>query len=91
MKLKRNIILLFASALLLSCSSQPQVTKKSLVSESTIKPWAYWWWMGNSVTKDGITKKLTTYKKAGFDGFHIVPIYGEKGDEENFIEFLPPK
>jgi len=62
-----------------------------LVNKSTVKPWAYWWWMGSSVTKDGITKNLQAYQNAGFGGMHIIPIYGEKGDEENYIEFLSPK
>jgi hypothetical protein len=26
--------------------------------------------------------------KAGIGGLHIIPIYGEKGDESNFIEYL---
>lgn len=54
------------------------------------KPWAYWWWMGNSVTKNGITQNLKAYKDAGFGGLHIIPIYGEKGDEVNYIEYLSP-
>ncbi len=54
------------------------------------KPWAYWWWMGNSVTTEGITANLEKYSKAGIGGLHIIPIYGEKGDESNFIEYLSP-
>lgn len=68
--------------------------KKSLQivpSQQTYKPWAYWWWMGNSVTKEGISKNLKAYKEAGLGGLHIVPIYGEKGDEENFIQYLSPQ
>ena len=57
----------------------------------TAKPWAYWWWMGNSVTKEGITTNLTLMLEAGFGGVHIVPIYGEKGDEANFISYLSPE
>jgi hypothetical protein len=60
-------------------------------SQQTYKPWAYWWWMGSSVTKDGISKNLQAYKEAGLGGLHIVPIYGEKGDEENFINYLSPQ
>ena len=60
-------------------------------SEQTYKPWAYWWWMGSSVTKEGISKNLQAYKEAGIGGMHIIPIYGEKGDEENFIDYLSPQ
>ncbi len=52
------------------------------------KPWAYWWWMGSSVSPEGITANLEKYSRAGFGGLHIIPIYGEQGDESNFIEFL---
>lgn len=60
-------------------------------SEQTYKPWAYWWWMGSSVTKEGISKNLKAYQEAGIGGMHIIPIYGEKGDEENFIDYLSPQ
>lgn len=55
---------------------------------TTAKPWTYWWWMGSSVTKEGITTNLNKMAGAGFGGVHIIPIYGEKGDERNFIPFL---
>ncbi len=47
--------------------------------------------MGSSVTKDGISKNLEAYAQAGLGGLHIIPIYGEKGDEENFIDYLSPQ
>jgi hypothetical protein len=72
-------------------SSEQKKELKSGLSEQTYKPWAYWWWMGSSVTKEGITKNLEAYQKAGMGGMHIIPIYGEKGDEENFIEYLSPQ
>lgn len=55
---------------------------------STTKPWAYWWWMGSGVTKDGIIQNLQEYAKAGFGGMHIIPIYGVKGEESKFLPFL---
>jgi alpha-L-rhamnosidase len=58
---------------------------------NTAKPWAYWWWMGSAVTKEGISKNLKDYSKAGFGGMHIIPIYGVKGEEANFIPYLSPK
>jgi hypothetical protein len=44
--------------------------------------------MGNSVTKPGITQHLEAFAAAGLGGVEIVPIYGEKGDEQNFIAYL---
>lgn len=55
---------------------------------STTKPWAYWWWMGSAVTKEGISQNLKEYAQAGFGGMHIIPIYGVKGEETKFLPFL---
>jgi hypothetical protein len=52
------------------------------------KPWTRWWWMGNSVTRSGITQHLEAFKEVGLGGVEIIPIYGEKGDEENFIPYM---
>ncbi len=54
----------------------------------TEKPWTYWWWMGSSVNKEDITEQLVGMAEAGLGGVHIIPIYGEKGDEERFIPYL---
>lgn len=60
-------------------------------SDSESQPWTYWWWMGSSVTKQGITQNLEDLHAAGIGGVHIIPIYGEKGDENNFVKYLSPK
>ena len=56
--------------------------------DATEKPWTYWWWMGSSVNEEDITEQLEGMAQAGLGGVHIIPIYGEKGDEENFIAYL---
>ncbi len=56
--------------------------------ETHTKPWTRWWWMGNSVTKAGITQHLEAFAEAGIGGVEIVPIYGVKGDEPNFMDYL---
>ncbi|MFN3849704.1 MAG: glycosyl hydrolase [Spirosomataceae bacterium] len=60
-------------------------------AQNTAKPWAYWWWMGSAVSKEGIAQNLQSYAKAGFGGMHIIPIYGVKGEEKNFIPYLTPQ
>jgi hypothetical protein len=65
--------------------------RKQITISATEKPWAYWWWMGSSVTKDGITANLKKMADAGFGGVHIIPIYGVIGDEDNYIPFLSPE
>jgi alpha-L-rhamnosidase len=55
------------------------------------RPWAYWWWMASAVDPANITKELTRYHDAGMGGVHIIPIYGAKGWETNYITYLSPK
>ncbi len=55
------------------------------------RPWTYWWWMGNAVNRPELTRHLQAYRKAGMGGVHIVTIYGAKGYEGQYIDFLSPK
>ena len=55
------------------------------------RPWAYWWWMGSAVDRANITKELQRYRDAGYGGVHIIPIYGAKGWETNYIRYLSPQ
>ena len=55
------------------------------------KPWTYWWWMASAVDPGNITRELERYRDAGLGGVHIIPIYGAKGFEDRFIEYLSPK
>ncbi|MEY2940802.1 MAG: hypothetical protein RJA67_487 [Bacteroidota bacterium] len=77
-------LLLFTSRFIATAgSSDPAVF-------STAKPWAYWWWPGSAVTEKGITHNLENFAKAGFGGLHIIPIYGAKGSEALFQNYLSP-
>ncbi|MDP3444337.1 MAG: glycosyl hydrolase, partial [Ignavibacteria bacterium] len=79
----RSTILLLICILISPYSGFSQL-KYTNVSQ----PWTYWWWMGSSVTRQGITQNLEDMHTAGIGGVHIIPIYGEKGDEHNFIKYL---
>ncbi len=57
----------------------------------TSKPWTWWWIFGNSTTKHDITAQLEYMQKAGIGGVCVIPVYGEKGDEENYVDLLSPK
>src|SRR5207248_6956849 len=59
--------------------------------EVTARPWAFWWWMGSEVNPADITRELERYQKAGMGGVHIIPIYGAKGYEKQYIEYLSPR
>ena len=62
----------------------PAITRES-------RPWAYWWWMGSAVDPANLSRELQRYHEAGLGGLHIIPIYGVKGFESRFIDYLSPK
>jgi len=55
------------------------------------KPWAYNWWMGSAVDKTNLTHELERYAAAGLGGIHIIPIYGAKGFEDKYLNYLSPQ
>ena len=57
----------------------------------TAKPWTRWWWEGSAVNKKDLTAAMQKYSAAGLGGLEITPIYGVKGHEAEFIDFLSPK
>jgi hypothetical protein len=54
-------------------------------------PWTRWWWLGSAVDKENLTRQLTLFQQAGLGGVEICPIYGAKGYEDCFIDFLSPQ
>lgn len=65
-------------------SAWPKITREN-------KPWTRWWWPGSAVDKANLTRELEAIAAAGFGGVEITPIYGAKGYENRFIDFLSPK
>jgi hypothetical protein len=61
--------------------SWPEITSQQ-------KAWTRWWWMGNAVTKEGITYHLEKMAEANFGGVEISPIYGVEGYEVNSVLYL---
>ena len=47
--------------------------------------------MGSAVDKTNLTRELQRYHDAGLGGVHIIPIYGAKGWESNYIRYLSPQ
>ena len=54
------------------------------------KPWVRWWWPGSAVDRANLTSELESAAAAGFGGVEITPIYGARGAEDRFLEFLSP-
>lgn len=57
----------------------------------TTRPAAYWWWLGSAVDATNLTRELVRYRAAGMGGVHVIPIYGAKGWETNYLEYLSPQ
>ena len=55
------------------------------------RPWTRWWWMGSAVNAGDLSRELARYHEAGLGGVEITPIYGVKGSEKEFIEYLSPR
>src|SRR5690606_13930982 len=55
------------------------------------KPWSRWWWEGSAVNQKDLAWMLKTYQQAGLGGLEVTAIYGVKGYEKQFIDYLSPK
>ena len=89
-----RLIQLFFVLLLVSFSqcitNDEHLTEDGIWPEikSETKPWVRWWWMGNAVNKPEIERQLHDLANTGFGGVEITPIYGVKGYEDQYIDFL---
>lgn len=81
------LVLFIAFCTVISYAQEPSIPLLPEVSSQS-KPWTYWWWMGSAVDKDNITRQLKVFKEAGLGGVHIIPIYGAKGFEDRYIDFM---
>jgi hypothetical protein len=81
--------LLFFGAIISTPAADDALVWPQITSQT--RPWAFWWWMGSAVDKTNLTKELQRYHDAGLGGVHIIPIYGARGFETNYINYLSPK
>jgi hypothetical protein len=70
-------------------ASEPDTAWPPISRES--KPWTRWWWLGSAVDEANLRRELQAIAAAGFGGVEITPIYGAKGAETRFLEFLSPE
>jgi len=82
-------LLFVFSIILFSKSVFAQVTWPAITKQT--KPWSRWWWEGSAVNQKDLTTLLQQYKAAGLGGMEITPIYGVRGYEDQFINYLSPK
>ena len=78
------IAVLFSQTLAAQQLTWPEITREN-------KPWTRWWWPGSIVNPADISANMETYKKAGLGGMEVTVIYGAKGFENKFINYLSPQ
>ncbi len=84
--------LLVALCMIVNAASSLQAGEVAWPTQTRqCRPWTYNWWLGSAVDKENLARELARYKKAGLGGIHIVPIYGAKGAEGRYIDYLSPK
>lgn len=76
---------------LAGCSGEADRSMAWPEVEHTHEPWTRWWWMGNAVRPDTLGQLLSMYEEAGIGGVEITPIYGVKGEEDLFLDYLSPR
>jgi hypothetical protein len=83
----RKVILLIACCAL-SAPVSAQISWPVITSQT--KPWARWWWQGSAVNEKDLTGNMQLYRNVGLGGLEVTPIYGVKGSESQFIQYLSP-
>ena len=86
MKLLRPLAALAVFSPLIISSAVAEPVWPDVVRE--MRPWCYNWWMGSAVDRKGLEAQSDALSKAGFGGFHVIPIYGAKGWEGKYRRFL---
>jgi hypothetical protein len=75
--------------LFLQFTAQAQLRWPEIGSQT--RPWTRWWWMGSAVDRENLSANMEKYKAAGLGGLELTPIYGVKGYEDKFIDYLSPR
>jgi hypothetical protein len=78
------------ATLFLAAPSRAAVPEWPTVTAET-RPWTRFWWLGSAVDAHGLRAALDAYRKAGFGGIEVTPIYGVQGFEDRFVLYLSPQ
>ncbi len=86
------VLTVFVAFSFLSCEG-PEDGKVVVWPEVTneMKPWTRWWWMGSGVNEADLAVILEDFAAKGIGGVEIAPIYGAKGYEDQYVEYLTPE
>ncbi len=89
--MKNKAMAFWATLLIIGCGINREEPALWPEINAQNKPWTRWWWMGNSVDSANIDRLLKQYAEAGFGGVEITPIYGVKGYEGKYLQYLSPE
>jgi hypothetical protein len=89
--MKRNALFVALTLLFLLAGSPacmpvswPEITPEA-------KPATRWWWLGSDVDSVNLTYNMEALSRAGIGGVEITPVYGVKGRENRYIDYLSPE
>ncbi|GHT58199.1 glycosyl hydrolase family 2 [Bacteroidia bacterium] len=90
--MKRDYAFLFIAVLFIlsGCKENPSETSWPEITREA-KPWTRWWWLGSDVDSVNLTYNLEALSRAGIGGVEITPLYGVKGRESSYIDYLSPR
>ena len=93
---RASLLVLLLAVLKTSAASGQTPAPNSLASAPVLasrvaKPGTYWWWMGSAVDTLNLRKNLQALSDAGIGGVLVIPIYGVKGYEDRFLNYLSPE
>jgi hypothetical protein len=83
-------VLAAAPAVLQLRAVQPAARDWPSITAET-KPWTRWWWQGSAVEPRSLTAQLEAIAGAGLGGVEVTPIYGVRGADKQFIQYLSPE
>jgi hypothetical protein len=86
----KSLGLFLFACLLAPCASTAAPPEWPAITQ-TAKPWTRWWWPGSAVDRGQLTAQLEAIAAAGIGGVEITPIYGARGSEARYIDFLSPR
>jgi hypothetical protein len=86
---KFSFLILFFSLVVFVQQSTAQLFWPEITRET--RPWTRWWWPGSIVNQKDMTVALEKYSAAGLGGLELTVLYGVKGQEDKFINYLSPE
>ncbi|MDR2119964.1 MAG: glycosyl hydrolase family 2 [Tannerella sp.] len=89
----KKILFIILLCLQMTAMAQPSSGGEGIFPAVTLesKPRTRWWWMGSAVDSANITRNLEALSIAGIGGVEITPIYGVRGWESKYIDYLSPR